>query len=300
MSVCNAILNGGVNKDCKTALSEIKNLIITDSDVSFSYTDKEVLTNWTDKIKQDLSIAVLPGVINYTPTTDEPNIKVGAVSKRKKKTNNPLPSIDFMVDMNACDFKEVLNTLDGGTYGVFFEMQDGTIEGNIDQSGTEIGYFKPFTATVDSFTKGAQEIDSDEANKVYVFFEKYTQVKNYFLFSPAWSVDELLEAMPVGVSMIKTAVYATGDQTVNVNIRCSTGYTKLVVADFEASASMSNVSTPAITAVVDDGGGNYTLTVQKDGTPVNLVAGDIVVLRVNLLVTSDTTHLSGWVTIEGA
>jgi len=299
MSVCNALLNGGVNQECLAALSEIKNVLITDKDVSFSYTDKEVLSNWTDKIKQDLTIAVLPGLVNYSPTTDDPNIVTSPVSKSKKITNDPIPSFEFMLDTNACDFKEILQTLDGGNYGVFFEMQDGTIEGWLDQSGTEIGYLKPFTATVKSFTKGAQEIDSEEAFKLYVFFKKYAQVKNQFYFSPSWGVDELLEAMPVGLAMLKTAVWAADDQPVSVKIRCADGYTGLIVADFEASTAMSNVSTPAVTAVVDDGGGGYTVTVQKAVVPESIVAGDRVVIRVKKLSASDVTHLSGWVTVEG-
>jgi hypothetical protein len=290
MSVCNALLNGGLNQDCQVAASEIKNILVCDKDVKFSYTEKDVLSNWTNKIKQDLTIAVLPGLVNYSPTTDDPNIITNAVSKAKSINNNPVPSFEFMLD----------STLEGGVYGIFFEMQDGTIEGHVDQSGAEIGYFKPFTAQVKSFTKGAQEIDSNEAFKVYVNFKKYSQVKNYFLFSPAWGVDELIEAMPVGLMMIKTAVYSGGDQTVNIKIRCASGYTGLVAGDFETSTSMSNVDTPAVTAINDDGGGNYTLTVEKGAVPANLVAGDLVVLRVKKLSGSDATHLSGWVTVEGA
>jgi len=124
MSVCNALLSGGVNQDCLVALAEIKNVLVCDKDVSFSYANKETLANWTNLVKQDLTITVLPGLVNYSPTTDDPNIITGAVSKRKKKTNNPLPSFEFMLDVNACDFKEILNTLDGGTYGVFLRRNN--------------------------------------------------------------------------------------------------------------------------------------------------------------------------------
>lgn len=300
MSVCNAILNSGLNGDCQVAASEIKNVLICDKDTKFSYSDKDILTKWTDEIKQNLTISVLPGLVNYSPTTDDPNVITNAVSKAKSVNNNPVPSFEFMLDSNACDFKEILNTLEGGNYGVFFEMQDGTIEGHVDQSGNEIGYFKPFTAQVKSYTKGAQEIDSNEAFKLYVNFKKYAQVKNYFLFNPAWGVDELVEAMPIGLAMIKTAVYASGDQAVNIKVRCASGLTGLVVADFEATTGgKTNVSTPAITAVTDSGGGNYLLTVQKDASPVNLVTGDLVTLRVKKLVSTDVTHVSGWITVEG-
>jgi len=134
---------------------------------------------------------------------------------------------------------------------------------------------------------------------MYVFFQKISQVKSYFLFNPSWSVDELIEAMPVGLSMIKTAVFASDKQAVNIKVRCGSSYTGLVVGDFETSANMSSVSTPAITAITDNGGGNYDLTVQKNSTPESLVAGDYVVLRVKKLSGSDVTHLSGWIKVEG-
>lgn len=299
MSVCNALLNGGLNQECQAAASEIRNVIITDKNVSFSNADKEDFSKWSVKIKQDLSIAVFPGLVNYSPTTDDPNIITNAVSKSKSINNDPIPSFEFMLDSNSCDFKEILQTLDGGNYGIWFEMQDGTIEGWDDQSGTEIGYFKPFTAQVKAYTKGAQEIDSNEAFKVFINFKKYNQVKNYFLFSPAWDSDGLLEAMPVGIALRKTVIFAADDQLVNAKIRCADGYVGLIVDDFETSLTMSNVSTPAVTAVVDDGGGDYTLTVQKSVVPESIVANDKVVLRVNKLSTLDTTHLSGWITVEG-
>lgn len=299
MSVCSAILSGGLNQDCSAAMKEIKNILIVDKDVSFSYSDKETLSNWTDKIKQDLTIAVIPGY-NYSVTTDDPNIVTSPIGKTKSIQGKSTPSLEFIVKVNSCDFKELLNAYKGGKYGVFFEMQGGNIEGWSDQSGSEIGYFKPFTSVVEAFSKGAQEIDSVEAFKVYLFFTKERQFTDFLLFTPSFGVDELMEAMPVGLNMDKTAVYATSDQSVQVNIRCDNGYTGLVVADFETSADRSNVSTPAVTAVSDDGGGGYTLTVEKSVVPETLVAGDIVVLRVKKLSASDVTHVSGWITVEGA
>lgn len=299
--ICNALLNGGTNQECQIAASEIKNVIITrkKDDVKFSYSDKKVLTNWTDKIKQDLSISVLPGLVNYTPTTDDVNIITNPVSKAKSANNNPVPSFEFMLDSNFCDFQEILNTLKGGNYGIFFEMQNGNIEGWQDKRGTEIGYFKPFLAQVKSYTKGAQEIDSNESFKLLINFKKYSQIEQAKMFYPAWGVDELQEAMPEGMNMESTTIFAADDQNVQINVRCSDGQTGLVLADFETSTTMSNVSTPAVTGLVENGGGDYDLTIQKDLIPASLVAGDLVGVRVNKINGSDTLQLSGWVTVEG-
>ena len=119
------------------------------------------------------------------------------------------------------------------------------------------------------------------------------------MFVPAWGVDELHEAMPEGLNMESTTVFAADDQNVQINVRCSDGVTGLILADFETSAIMSNVSTPAVTAIVENGGGEYDLTIEKDVVPASIVAGDLVVVRTNKLSGSDTLQLSGWVTVEG-
>jgi len=298
MSVCSSILSAGLNQDCSAAMAEIKNILIVEKDVKFSYSDKETLSNWTEKIKQDLTIAVVPGY-NYSVTTDDPNIVTSPIDKTKSIQGKSTPSLEFIVKVNSCDFKELLNAYKGGKYGVFFEMQDGSIEGWIDQSGTDIGFFKPFTAIVEAFSKGVQEIDAVEAFKVYLFFTRETQFADFELFKPSWAIDELMEAMPIGLSIVKTAAYAAGDQSVQVNIRCDNGYPGLLVTDFEASADKSNVSTPAVTAITDDGGGAYTLTVEKNAVPEALVAGDVVALRVKKLSALDISHVSGWIVTEG-
>jgi hypothetical protein len=300
MSSCSVDLPGGINQNCQLSLSEIKNILICDKDVKFAFTAKDTLANWTNLIKQSLTIYGVAGLVNYSPTTDDPNIITNAVSKTKSISNTPNPSFEFMLDSNVCDFKSLLNTLTGGVYGIFFELQNGAIQGWLDQSGNETGYFKPYKVKLNAFTKGGQEIDSNEAFKLYCFFTSYKQIQDQFYFEPTWDVSELLDAMPVGLNVVKTGAYSSGDIVVNIKTRCEDGYTGLVAADFDESTTKSNVSVPAVTAVTDSGGGNYTLTVQKGASPANLAAGDYVYFRVKKLSGSDVTHVSDWVKVEGA
>jgi len=299
MNACSVDLPGGINGDCQLPLSEIKNILICDKDVSFTDAEVKVLSNWESKINEDLKIYAVAGLVNYSPTTDDPNIVTNPVSKAKTITNRPVPSFEFMLDSNFCDFKSMLQTLKGGVYGVFFELHNGNIQGYVDQSGNDIGSFKPYKSRINAYTKGAQEIDSNEAFKLYVNFLNANELENQYYFSPIWGVDELMDAMPVGVGVTKTTAYASGDQEVRITIRCADAITGLTDSDFETSDSKSNVDTPAITSVSDDGGGVYTLTVQKAATPDNLEDGDYVYLRVKK--TSDTvvTHLSNWIRVEG-
>mgnify|MGYP001765620590 CR=1 FL=1 len=297
---CSVSLPGGLNTDCQMPQAEIKNVLICDKDVKFSFTEKDVLANWTTKIKQDLTIHAIAGLVNYSPTTDDPNIVTNAVSKAKSITNRPVPSFEFMLDANVCDFKAILQTLKGGVYGIFFEMQDGTIQGYLDQSGTEVGYFKPYKARINAYTKGAQEIDSNESFKLYVNFLNSNELENQFYLEPSWSVTELLDAMPIGLNIVKTAIItaATATQAFQVNTRCAEGKTGLVVGNLEFSASKSNVATPNAGTFAEVGGGAYTVVVEK-GVSTPIVSGDLVYMRVKVLSGSDVTHLSNWIRIEG-
>lgn len=300
MLACNVLLPGGINGDCTIPLSEVKNIIICDKGVKFSNSEKLVITNWKTKIQQSLTIYAVTGLDSYNNTTDAPNIVTGAVSKAKKITNRPIPSFEFFLESNFCDFKEVVKTLKGGVYGIFYELHGGMILGTQDVSGAEIGYFKPFKARIDAVSKLLQETDANTAFAVYVNHMVYSQVENQFLLEPAWDANELAESMPIGLNMYSTAVYAAGDQDVQITVRCGVNKTGLVVGDFETSSTLSNVSTPAVTVAADNGGGSYTLTVQKGAVPANLVAGDIVYVRVKVLSSSDVTHVSNWLRIEGA
>lgn len=298
-AACNVLLPGGINGDCQVPLSELKNIIICDKDVSFTYANKKVLSNWTTLTQTALTIYAVAAIDSYNNTTDDPNIVTGAVSKAKQLTNVPLPSFELFLKSNMCDFKEVLNTVQGGNYGAFYELQDGTILGSIDTSGTEIGYFKPFRVTITANSKLLQETDATTAFRVYVNHTRKQQLFDQFIFDPIWDVEEIVDSMPIGLNMVSTAVYAAGDQTVQINVRCASNKTGLIAADFETSTTLSNVSTPAVSSIVEDGGGAYTLTVQKDAVPANIVDGDYVYVRVKLLVSTVVTYLSGWIRVEG-
>lgn len=298
-TACNVLLPGGINGDCSIPMSEVKNILICDKDVKFTYANKKVLSNWTDLIKQDLTIYAVMSLDSYNNTTDDPNITTGSVSKAKNFGRDGLPSFEFFLSSNFCDFQEVYRTLEGGNYGIFYELQNGTILGTMDQSGTEIGYYKPFKCTIKASTKLLPEVDaSNVAFKVYVGHTNATQLMNQFLFEPIWDTSELVEAMPIGLNMVMTDVAGT-TQLVHVTQRCGAAYTGLVTADFDESATMSNVSTPLVTMTTESGGGDYILTPTKAVSPVVLVDGDVLACRIKILDGSDVTHLSNWIKIQG-
>lgn len=296
---CSVLQPQGSNQDCLLAASEIKSIMICDKDVTFTNAEKDVITNWKVKVQQGLTIYPSTVLDSYNVTTDDPNIITGAVSKSKKITNTPVPSFEIFLDSNVCDFKQVLNTLNGGTYGVFYVLQDDTILGSIDQSGTLIGNLKPLRATITANTKGIQEVDGTQAFRVYVNHTSYREWLNQFYLETVWDVQEVIDVTPVGLSMLMTGIYAAGDIDVQIKTRCGANKTGLVAADFETTEELGNVGVPAITSIVDNGGGSYTLTADKDVGVASLVTGDILACRVNVLVSTNTTHISNYIRIEG-
>jgi hypothetical protein len=300
MSDCVVDLPGGNNTDCKIPISEVENILITDKDVKIAWANRNTLASYTNLVNQSLTIYGNVKLENYAVTTDDPTVTTAPVSKVKSVSSSlPAPSFEFMVSANTCDFTGMLNTLKGGTYGIWLVLKGKKLHGYVDQSGSDIGYLKPFTANVTAFFKGAAEIDSKEPFKLYVNFEKQSQINNQYPFEPAFNIDEVFDAMPNGHSVIKTGAYASGEQTVQINLRCGSGTTGLVVGDFETSTSKSTVSTPAVTALTENGGGSYDLTIQKGSTPANLATGDIVYFRVKKTSGSDVTDLSNWIAVEG-
>lgn len=300
MLACNVLLPGGINGDCTIPLAELKSIIICDKDVKFSNTEKDVIANWKTKIQQNLNIYAVAMLDSYNNTTDAPNIVTGTVSKTKKITNRPVPSFELFLESNFCDFKEVLRTLKGGIYGVFYELHGGLILGAQDVSGAEIGYFKPFKVRLDAVSKLLAEVDSTNSFPVYVNHLNYSQVENQFLLEPSWDTAELAEAMPVGLNLYATGIItaATAVQEYKVTVRCGENKTGLVVGDLEFSTTMSNVLTPNAGTFAELGGGVYTTVIEK-ATSSLIVSGDIVYMRIKVLSGQTVTHVSNWLRIEG-
>jgi hypothetical protein len=182
---------------------------------------------------------------------------------------------------------------------MFYELQDETMLGSIDVSGAEIGYFKPFQVNATANSKLLQETDATTSFRMYVNHTKIKQLFNQFIFDPVWEIGELLDSMPNGLGLISTTVYAAGVQNVQVKERCGSNKTGVVLVDWDETEEFGNVSTPAVTAIVDNGAGNYDLTVEKSVVPEDLVDNDVAAIRVNIISGSDTTDISGYIYVQG-
>lgn len=297
MNECSPILPQGLNKSCVLDMKEIKNVIITTEAASFtSLANAASVAQWKTKLQTDLTVWAPMGINDYEPTTDDPNIVTMPVTGRKAITNKPVPSMVLRLMSNYCDYKELLNTLKGGTYRMIFIDSNNTIYGTM----TSAGYFKGYACTLNAITKGVPLKETQNNFTVYVNFLNYDEFEAGYGVALSWSPTiELTENAPVGLSIVATGAYSLtpGTIAVQINTRCGSGYAGLAAADFEVLES-NNLTSPAVTSVTDSGLGAYTLTVQKGSSPISLAAGDYVVIRVKKLSTTLVTHLSSRLTIN--
>lgn len=290
---CNAYLPNG-NVSCKVPLAEVKRVILCDKDVSFTgLSDVYNVTTWKDKVTKDLDVYVTRGNNSYEVTTDDPNVLTTAEGT-KMITNQPAPSAIVYLDSNWCDYADLLGVLKGSTYGVIYELKNGMLF----LKRTSAGLYKPFPARLTAINKGIP-LAGDIANNfpVHIHHLDYEDFRNAALIQPAWSVEELVLVMPVGLTMFATSTMSSGSIYVQINERCGDGYAGLLVADFEVVGS-NFLTSPAVTVAGDDGAGVYELTIQKNDPAENLADGDYVTVRVKKG-SDPVTYLSNRVTLFG-
>lgn len=276
---CNGVMPAGVNNKCGINFEAVKNIFVLKTGVTFGDVFKvQSQSEWIKEIRESLTVWVGKVVNSYEVTTDDKNI-VSFASGKKASTTKPFPSGQFMLDTNFCDTKMLLSTLKNANNEVVFELYDGSLH----MTRTADGKFKGFLGTLDIATKGiAQPSDVGNNTPMTFFSDSYDEFEAGVLVSLDWNATSVFSTyMPIGLDLSTSGIYntGTGEIDVNVFIRCGDALTGLAVADFEIVSS-SNLDTPAVTTVVDNGFGNYTLTLEKSAIPESLAIGDYMTIRV--------------------
>ena len=276
-NICITNLPAGIDSSCFSFESPVKNIVLVAAGQSFaSIQEAKAKVNWVNLIGA-LNGYVPNGLANYEVKTADPKVNTTAFGK-EFVVQEAIPSANLLLETGSGDFAELLNTLKGGLYRVYFLLQDGSIKGTI----TESGEFKGFLARVHAYSKGIQALDAPEGfYPVSLMFDDYDEFKTSHVLDIAWNgARELVSAMPFGLSITPIGAYDTGTgiQNVYITSRGGVAYSGLAQADFKVLSS--NVDSPAVSTVTDNGDGTYALTIQKEATPVALAAGDYVLLRV--------------------
>ena len=293
MNQCSPYLPQGINASCIAELKEIKNIIPTTTAVTFTNTlAAATLSGWKTKIQTDLSVFAPMGLNAYENTTDDPAIST-LESTRKIVINEPIPSYVFYVSSNFCDFKDMLDAFRGGNYRMFLVDANGNLFGTRNATGGVQGFACQITAV----TKGPLKGDIQNSFKLLVNFQSYEEFRNACIVALTWNPTvELTSYMPVGLTLYAASAITAGAISVVVTERCGAGYAGLVAGDFEVVES-SQLTTPKVNTLTDNGNGSYLLNLTK-ATSTALAAGDMVVIRVGKKTATVYNYLSNRLTIN--
>ena len=274
---CSPTMPGGVNIDCVSPLRELENVFILDKTETFTdIDDLKSKATWIGKISTDLDVYIPQGLENYEPTTPDANVETTAMGSNYVGAKPP-PAMTMYLKLNPCDYNELLNTLDGGVYGIVFAYGDGKLGATRPKSNKTV---YPYKARLTAITKGIPAIgDVGSFFMVMVHFQAYSEFENAVYVLPSWSPTELKAEMPMGLNLSIVTPYtdATDLVVVKVTERCGAAKTGLLAAAFvtiETSLTGATVS-----AATDNSNGTYDLTIDTGGT-TGLTAANYSVIQV--------------------
>lgn len=217
----------------------------------------------------------------FDNTTDDANIVTSAAGY-KTKDGTPVPSAIGYLDVSACDYQTMLG-YKCGTWDFIPITDEGNQIGTLKSDDS----YKGYRVKVD-FVNGFPKSDNSQLNyPVYIFTQAQEEFNKSVFAVPSYSLQDLLDYIPAGltVSVVTGGAYTTsgGELTVKVVERCTNaGVTDLLAANFPILESGATPQPVEVTGIVENGLGEYVLTIEKDidGVPENLEVGDQFVLQV--------------------
>jgi hypothetical protein len=172
-----------------------------------------------------------------------------------------------------CDYKQ-LHALEGTEYEFFPFFQDGSFWATRKADGT----LKGFRVKVDTVA-GLPPEDKSLSFPMHLFFQNYLEFEDVVVFRPEFTFNDVLDYGPVGmdIRIVTPYVISTGVVIVKITNRgTGEGHLALAIADIEILSSNAP-PTVAISTLVDDGLGQYTLTIQSEAAP--FAAGEYAIIQ---------------------
>ena len=289
----------GINPDCIKYLEAAENIILWTSGESFAnrgaFRSQE---SHRVKIQEGLSEYVPVGIKGYESTPGEVNKETSDFDGSSVVTFEGPPSIVLDIQTNPLDWNEQMAQLQGGVYRVGFIMKK---TGDVFVSVSPAGVVKGFIGNVfaQAVTLRAQG-ESFQTYKLMIDFQQVSEFRNFDLIDmPFNPTVELVSKMPLGLTMKTAGSYSASDINVTVTERDGTPYTgTLTVEEIESYDSVTGLAIADFSSsVVNNTGGSYTLTLEKNLTPETLVAGDFVTIRVATKSTLVYNYVSGELSI---
>ena len=280
-NLCSTTLPLGLNQECTEFLTRVDKVIIMTKGNTLTAASMTAKTELVVDIQQSL-VASIYSLADYEDTSEDPTIETTGFGK-KIITNEPPPSAQVYLEMNPCDFSNLLGGFTGGEYDVIFVGANGYLM--YWESGTSA---YGFTAKINAVSKGLPPKDNvSQQYRLDIYFTDVGQFKAAKVIQPNYNaLTDLLLVVPGGLAMREISNNGT-TAVVNVEKRCGAAYTGLALADFEIVSQSGSLS---ISSVTDNSDGTYDLA-------ITMGAGTFAEIRVKELSGSDVLYVSNNVTL---
>lgn len=274
--------------ECAKLMEKMNGGSLQNKGVSWTDTTAVSSSTWHGLIAAltEAARTVLMTPINaFENTTEDVEIITTQLGKGSI-VGKPIPKGIIYLDASICDYK-TLHALEG----TWFEFAPFFQDGSMWMTRNSSGALKGFRCKIGT-KAGLPPEDKSQSYPMYLFFDNYTEFENVVVVTPDFTFSDLLDFSAIGLEFKITTAMAAGDVVVQVNKRGSgDAMTGLAIADFEVLAS--NAEAPVVvTVLVEDGLGQYTLTIKKGAAAANLATGEYAVLQASDDDATYVTYLS--------
>jgi len=281
--------------DCSSMMKLMTGGALQKKGATFTDASAEDQTAWHNAIAGitgSARTALMLRINSFTNSTAAPTITKTTVGKNFV-TEKSIPFGELDLENSIADYVNLHKLRDTSFEFIpFFE------DGSYWLTRKSDGSLKGFRSRVEAVA-GLPPSDLTKGYPLHIFFDYYEEFENVVVVRPDFFFSDLYDYSPVGLQMRVTTAYTGGDVIVQVNKRgTSIGYAGLLAAKF--LILLSNAAAPvAVTTAVDNGLGQYTLTIQKGAVPASLAAGDYVVLQAQDDDATFVTYLSNALKVSG-
>ncbi len=293
---CIAVRNAsGINPNCVKYIEAAENIIIWTAAASFaSKAAFKSLEIHRVKIQESLSEFLPVGIKGYESTPGTVNKETSDFDGSSVVTYEGPPSVIMDIQTNPADYNEMMAKFQGGAYRIGFVMKKtGDVMVPIFPDGSIKGFLGNVFAQAPTLRPQGE---SFQTYKLSIDFQNVNEFRSFELVDmPFNPTVELPSRMPLGLTVRAAGSYAASDINVTIETRDGTPYAgTVVVEEIESFDSVTGLPIDSFSSsVVNNGAGSYTLTLEKDSTPVTLVTGDFVLLRVATKTSDVYDYVSG-------
>jgi len=297
---CENFYFSGSNTECGALRESIAAMIVCNKGTSLTLANAALLSGWSTLVNPATFAGIKGTIINlkrgYDNKTAEAEMATSNTGYQEKVGENA-PAFTGYAVLNYADYMNWFEA-ENKVFSIYLVLKDGKILGYKNSATTLQGFTGRLFVKNNIPVPGA---DKQKQSQFDVIFDDiYEWRQNAVQITPVdFIVPQLLALQPFGLDIEILTAYTSGDVVVGVYKRGTKIPYTAFAATTEFEVRSANVLVPAVTAIVATSAalGQYTLTIKKASSPVNLASGDYVVIQGVAIGSSHVTYLTQPLTI---